>query len=78
MQDDFDDSGMGLPDDEMGGGADLGELEPHAEAVEAGIAPKPAGRAGGVLIGASRVLTGGLPTLGDCKWMVRGGAAARG
>ena len=25
MQDDFDDSGMGLPDDEIGGGPDTGE-----------------------------------------------------
>ena len=27
MQDDFDDSGMGLPDDEIGGGTETAELD---------------------------------------------------
>ena len=48
MQDDFDDGGRGLHDDEMTGGADLGDLEPGGETepdLGGGVAP--AGRPGG-------------------------------
>ena len=32
MQDDFDDNGMGLPDDEIGGGADAGDMDTGGDA----------------------------------------------
>lgn len=53
MQDDFDDGGMGMPEDEITGGADLGELEAVTEVeVESAGERRPSGRARGGARGA--------------------------
>ena len=49
MQDDFDDGGIGLPDDEMAGGADLPDLDAGAETeidLDAETGGMPSGRPG--------------------------------
>src|SRR5262250_2097360 len=50
MEDDFDDDAVGMPDDDLTGGGDLGDLDIEGEATEVEIdleGGEPAGRAGG-------------------------------
>ena len=88
MQDDFDDNGMGLPDDEIGGGPDTGDMDTAGDAdLDLGEGSEAGGRvSGGARRGAAAAprkapapkASGGKSSGGARKAAARKGAAKRG